>query len=198
MTRTLTVLLLLAVLALGSPVRAQPVPGLTPNRDAIPKPQVDGPATGGAPSWEETGRHFKITAVYDGRRVKPLRVVAGKGTARSYLSGRPDIVVLLRDGSNNVLRQFNLPDPLEVRVRDRDAAQLRGVPEPTMDTRDGPFRGGVLTVPDRGIAAEHTMRRKTAQFDVFVPRLDGAKWLEFRANKTTGRLLGKVDLGKVQ
>ena len=192
MTRTLTMLLLLAVLALGSPVWAQPVPVLTPNRDA---PQVAGPATGGAPSWEDTGRHFKITAVYDGRRVKPLRVVAGKGTARSYLSGRPDIVVLLRDGSKNVLRQFNLPDPLEVRVRDRYAAQLRGVPEPTMDTRDGPFRGGVL---DRGIPAEHTMRRKTAQFDVFVPRLDGAKWLEFRANKTTGRLLGKVDLGKVQ
>ena len=124
---------------------------------------------------------IKIVASYDGQRIKVVSAVLGDGSARSYLSQRRDIVVLILNKTNKVLREFNLPDPLELRVLEPPTIIAEPRVRPPV-TRSG----------------ESTLRRKQTQFELFIPRLDGAKWLEFRAKDSKGQLLSRVDLAKVR
>lgn len=156
--------------------------------------------TGGQVSWEDPNRHIKVTAVYDGRTVKVQSVTAGEGSARSYLSQRSDIVVLVLNDRKERLRQFNLPDPLELRVREQPPAQPPRVVPPTIGIPDAtprigaPDRDTQKGSPDRDAPKESKIRRRSVQFEVFIPRLEGARWIEFRAGKPDGRLLGRADL----
>jgi hypothetical protein len=127
--------------------------------------------------------------------VKVLGVTAGEGPARSYLSQRADIVVLVLSEAKARLREFNLPDPLELRVREPPPARPAGGAPPTLGIPDAPARG---RGPDRTAPGESKVRRRSVQFDVFIPRLEGARWIEFRAGKANGRLLGRGDLSVVR
>jgi hypothetical protein len=44
---------------------------------------------------------------------------------------------------------------------------------------------------------ESVVRQKSTQFELFLPRIERAKWLEFHAGDARGRLLGRVDLAKI-
>jgi hypothetical protein len=152
-----------------------------------PGPLVRPVGTADRPTWDDPNRHIRIVASYDGRRVKVLKAVTGEGSARSYLSQRRDIVVVILNEANQVLREFNLPDPLELRVRERQPAAQPSVSEPQ------------LAPPgDSTESTESILRQRQTQFELFVPRLEGAKWLEFRKGDAKGRRLGRVDLTKVQ
>src|SRR5215831_10289906 len=79
-------------------------PSAEPTRPVV-TPGVTAPVTGESPNWDEGGRHVRIVAEYDGRRVKVLSAVSGQGRARSYLSQRSDIVVVILDRAGSVLKE---------------------------------------------------------------------------------------------
>lgn len=169
---------------------AQPVP--KPDRGPIVTPVA--PITGDRPTWDDANRHIRIVASYDGLRIKVLSAVSGQGSARSYLSQRRDIVVVILNNTNEVVREFNLPDPLELRVRERPPTrpirlQVPRIVEPIVRP---PVRD-----PSLARSGESTVRQRRAQFELFVPILEGAKWLEFHKGDARGRLLGRLDLTKV-
>lgn len=184
--------------AIGQPLlEVDPVPMITP--------LLIEPASNGSPDWEDRDRHIRIIAAYDGRRIDVLSANSGDGSARPYLSQRGDIIVLVLDAAKNVLREFNLPDPLELRVLQRPRAlpsvvELPGVVE-MLPRAEGRLGRSAVRFPSRktGTAQqnESVVHQKSTQFELFVPRLDRANWLEFHAGNARGRLLGVVDLSKI-
>jgi len=174
---------------------AQPVTQPTPRR--VVRPVV----TADTPTWDDPNTHIRIVANYDGRRVRVLTAASGEGSARSYLSQRRDIVVVILNAAKEVVREFNLPDPLELRVRERPPTRTVDLQVPRI--REPAARASVsepqLARPgDTTRPGESTLRQRQAQFELFVPRLEGAKWLEFHQGDAKGRLLGRVDLTEVQ
>ena len=137
------------------------------------------------PTWDDGSQHIRIVASYDGRRIRVVSAVLGQGAARSYLSQRRDVVVVILNSNNEVLREFNLPDPLEIRVRERPRT---GEPIGRPPGRNPPIAR----------TGESTVRQRRTQFELFIPRLDGAKLLEFHQGSARGRLLGRLDLTEVQ
>jgi hypothetical protein len=175
---------------------AQPVIVPIPPPVIIVTPPPGTPTTGGQVSWDDAARHFKVSAVYDGQQVKIVSVTAGEGPARSYLTDRPDIVVLVLDEANAPLRQFNVPNPLEYRVWEApsETPRLRR-PPPDIGV---PIRPPGVRGPERDASRESNGRRETVTFDVFIPRLDGARWIEFRSGGPKGQLLGRADLSSAR
>ena len=94
---------------------AQPVP-IHPGPIIVPRVPVSTGAD--RPAWADTAQHYRLTLDYDGKRFKLVKASVGEGSARSYLSEQPDIVVLILGPERKILRQFNLRDPLEVRIWD--------------------------------------------------------------------------------
>ena len=187
----------------SEPAFAQPLPEVVPV--PIITPFMIAPANNGSPDWEDRNRHIRIIATYDGRSIEVLSAASGDGSARPYLSQRRDIVVLVLDEAKNVLREFNLPDPLELRVLERPQAlssviELSGIVE-MMPRTEGRIGRSAVRFPSHkaGIAqqTESVVHQKSTQFELFVPRLDRANWLEFHAGDARGRLLGRVDLAKI-
>ena len=161
--------------------RAQSVPKPTPG--PIVTPVI--PPTRDRPTWDDPSQHIRIVASYDGSRIRVVSAALGQGSARSYLSQRRDIVVLILNNTKGVLREFNLPDPLEVRVRERSPRGPGDIP---------PIGEPI----GRPAPSESTHRRRQTQFELFVPRLEGAKWLEFHKGSAKGQLLGRLDLSQVK
>jgi hypothetical protein len=87
------------------------------------------------------------------------------------------------------LKEFNLPDPRERRVWEKPPPARPFAVESPRRERD--------ISASAAQSSERTITVPRAQFEVFVPRLDGAKSLEFRAGAPRGRLLGEVDLARV-
>jgi hypothetical protein len=199
--RAISVSILLSTSSLcAGRASAQPVPvPILPAGGVITSALAE-QTTGGQVSWDDSNRHIKVAAVYNGRNVKVLGVTLGEGPARSYLSQRSDIVVLVLSDARARLRQFNLPDPLEVRVRERPPARpIGGRPtDGTPPTVGIPDESPRIPGPDRDAPGESKMQRRSVQFEIFIPRLEGARWVEFRAGEPNGRLLGRADLSGVR
>lgn len=190
-TRISMTLTLLAVSLGGAAVAwAQPVPRPVPRPIVIPV----APITGDKPTWDDPNQHIRIVASYDGRRIKVMSAASGQGSARSYLSQRRDIVVLILNNTNEVMREFNLPDPLELRVRDAPRTQSIGIRVPRIGE---PILRPTVREPPLVRSGESTLRQRRTQFELFVPRLEGAELLEFHQGDAKGRLLGRVDLTKI-
>jgi hypothetical protein len=164
----------------------------------VVRPDVRARAARDLPTWEDPGSHFRLRLAYDGKRFKLISAAMGEGSARSYLSQRSDIVVVVLNADKKVVRQFNLPDPLELRAWDRaQGGRSEGV------VIGSPRIGNVgdrTATRETSVAApaEHTTRLKSTEFDLFVPRLPGAQQLEFHKNAVSGRLLGRVDLTSIR
>lgn len=193
-TLAVSALALLGTVCCSAQLWAQPVPERVPRRDpgVIIDPITVPPASDGRVSWEDNNCHVKVTALYDGRRVKILNVASGEGSARSYLSQRSDIVVLLLNEAKEIVRQFNLPDPLELRVWEQPPSGASDTLVPTIGVPAMAARRIPRFDPDP--PREQTTHVESAQFEVMVPQLQGAKWIQFRSHTPKGRLLGKVDL----
>jgi hypothetical protein len=152
------------------------------------------------PSWDDNNSHFRLRLAYDGRRIRLLNATVGAGSARSYLSQRSDVVVVVLNVDGKAIRVFNLPDPLEVRAWDRNTA-IR--PRRDLPVTDLPGTGPIGAVPRiRDLAVvepqEHTLHKQSTQFDLFVPQLPGAQRLELHRGAASGPLLGRVDLTAIR
>ncbi len=138
----------------------------------------------GLPTWTDNAKHYQLVLSYDGKRIKLLSGLVAEGSARSYLSQRPDIVVTVRRKDGGVMRQFNLPDPLELRVWDVPANA----------------RAAFRERPKRSVGKlhEHTLRLKSARFELVLPQIPGATRVEFRKGSEKGPLLGVVKLSTLR
>jgi hypothetical protein len=189
--RSLMTLALFVVSMVGAgAARAQPVPRPTP----VPIVPPLRPITRDRPTWDDANRHIRVVASYDGRRINVLSAASGQGTARSYLSQRRDIVVVILNNTNEVVREFNLPDPLELRVREPPSTRPVDIERPR---RGEPIVRPPGRTPPLARSGESVIHQRRAQFELFVPRLEGAKWLEFHKGGARGQLLGRIDLTQI-
>jgi hypothetical protein len=136
------------------------------------------------PTWTDTARHYHLVLSYDGKRIRLLRGALSQGSARSYLSQRQDVVVNVRGRNGAVLRRFNLPDPLQLRVWDSPG---------TVRTRFRPVPGR-----SRSRLHERTIELKSVRFELSLPQVPGALRVEFRKSSAKGRLLGAIKLATIR
>jgi hypothetical protein len=173
------VLLVVFLFTFSTPLGAQP--------DNVDRPVVrptDAPVAVApvlAPTSTDPKYHLRVSATYDGQSVKAISISRGAGPPRSYLSTRSGVVVLLKRG-RQILNRTNLPDPLEVRVQTAHPTILRVDRTRTGISENSP----VPNYPSHGV-----LRLKTAPLEIFLPQIEGADSIEFRAGRENGKLLGR-------
>jgi hypothetical protein len=171
---------------------AQPVPV---HPGPLGPPRIPLTTSSDRPSWADNAQHYKLTLDYDGKRFKLIKASVGDGTARSYLSEQPDIVVMVMGTEKKILRQFNLRDPLEVRIWD---SQPQLHPRTVAIGGRTPERRTPVASTATPLPREHVARRKTVLFDLFIPKLPGAQRVELHKRSAQGPLLGSIPLNKMQ